>query len=159
MQSLCLLAGVKRVREKSVPRRVPADIVGDDAVDPEPDPDPPPRPPAVAPVAEPPEPAAFEISGDGGGGFRPAPAGLPEMIEGMPLSIVRGRKTDSHKYHSRLMVHCDNPLHRAQGCSKTRSVELQKAEFGDAAAVVYLGAWLIKSDMQRGGRCVRIWLC
>ena len=77
-------------------------------------------------------------------GLAAAGAGIPAFIEGMPVKILKGAISDDYKFtFDRLRVRCLNPEHKK--CSKYRSTELQRNEWGDRAAEYYLGAWLMES--------------
>lgn len=72
---------------------------------------------------------------------------MPSEVLGQRLHKVKGKSTGGWSYHDRLSVSCRNPAH--DGCSKSRSLELGKAEFGALAPMFYLGAWLKCSDMPK----------
>jgi len=69
----------------------------------------------------------------------------PDELCGMPLKFVKGRKDAKWHYHDRLGVQCNNKLHI--GCSRSRSVQMDTAEYGPMAPLIFLAAWLAKSDV------------
>ena len=77
----------------------------------------------------------------------PAPprAKLPTHILGQAVRAVEGRFDLRHFYYDRLSVACPNPLHTK--CAKSRSVHMDRAEFGDMGVIYYLGAWLRKCEV------------
>ena len=76
----------------------------------------------------------------------PGGEGRPLEILGQPLRRIKGRAGGGHwSYFARVSAECNNPTHHR--CSKSRSEELGKADFGMLAPVFYLGAWLNKSAL------------
>ena len=62
---------------------------------------------------------------------------VPARIEGQPVRFVRGRNAGGWRYHDRMSITC--PHHA--GCSRSRSLELDKDVFGPRAAALFLGCW------------------
>ena len=71
----------------------------------------------------------------------------PPVIEGSPVRLVKGRQDLRWSYRDRLSVPCNNPDHRAHGCAKTRSLDLDQHIYGPRAAHFFLGAWLRLSNL------------
>lgn len=68
----------------------------------------------------------------------------PTVIEGVPVTLVRGRYDAQWSYFDRLSVKCTNPKHI--GCTKSRSTNLQVEVFGPRAAEIFLGVWVRASS-------------
>ena len=68
---------------------------------------------------------------------------FPISIEG-PVRKIAGRTSvdGGHNYSGRLSIKRPCPEHH--GCQKTRSVQLNRAEFGRLAPLVFLGAWAVR---------------
>ena len=118
---------------------------GDEGDDPGPKPPSPAAHPELGPPEVVPEPLPVE---DGIVDVAPPPEvpvpladGWPEKLEGIPLRKIAGRSSGpgGHNYFGRLGIQCPCPEH--DSCQKTRSINLQTAEFGPQAALCYLGAW------------------
>jgi hypothetical protein len=76
----------------------------------------------------------------------------PDIILGSKVIVVSGRSDDKWSYKDRLRVLCNDPVHRAAGCTKSRSIALFKAELGPRAAEFFLATWLSQSgDMPPEG--------
>ena len=82
--------------------------------------------------------------GAGAGGLVDAPDIWPETLLGQQVQRVAGRRDSTWSYHRRLRVTCCNPKH--EGCSKSRSTQLDVPAFGPQGVIFYLGAWLSASS-------------
>ena len=70
---------------------------------------------------------------------------FPEQILGQRLRHVQGRAGGQWSYQPRLSVTCRNPDHRQ--CTKSRSTRLDTEVHGELAPVLFLGAWLERSEL------------
>lgn len=76
----------------------------------------------------------------------PSHSDLPLSIDGQALRRVPGRSGGGWNYHSRVAIHCSNPLHK--NCTNRRSVAMDVSSHGPLACVYFLGAWLgVAGDM------------
>lgn len=107
-----------------------------------------PSPPSSSSSTSSSSPSGTSIAGDADGDAGAEVAETwPTEILGQRVQHVKGRDDTRWHYHNRLRVCCDNPGHH--GCAKSRSTVLGVPEFGPQAPIIYLGAWLARSDMPR----------
>ena len=69
----------------------------------------------------------------------------PAYLDGVRLTVEAENVDPTHHYYARLKVRCNKPAHF--DCGKSRSTNLLTEVFGRSAALHYLGAWLVASDM------------